>query len=108
MLQAFARTKLVEAAFLATGFVGRLQSATMRAKGSGLRLEARSGFSLGRLNLLGLAGNLIFIRNVLPTPIVMFLVPPIIVFLNGKGGGEQVLEGLLVQREVRRRQIGPA
>lgn len=35
------------------------------------------------------------------------LFPPVVVFLNGEGGRQQALKGLLIQRQVRLCQVGP-
>lgn len=34
--------------------------------------------------------------------------PAVVMFLDGEGGGQQALKGLLVERQVSPRQIGPA
>jgi hypothetical protein len=58
----------------------------MRAKVIAFGFAARLGFGFG-----------------LPS-----LFPAIVMFLDGEGRGQQALKGLLVERQIHPRQIGPA
>jgi hypothetical protein len=132
-LQAFAGTKLIEAAFCAGGLLVRLKCAAMRANcycrrceacgrlfffrllgrlpgqlsfGPGMRLVAFCVFFLFFFSDLEIE-RFFLSQNLLRKRATGFFLPsPIVVFLNGKGSGKKALERLLVQCQVQASRAG--